>query len=471
MFRNDVRTRLTLWHIGGLSLVLIGFSLVIHLRHERDLARRMDADLKFVASSSVITLQHEGEEAAAAGKSLSEMDPDFLSEHLAQLRPAALVLDDAGKILVDKAVSGVDARKLPRRLTDLPRVETGTIQTVDGFRVVTARIPLGTPQKDYFLLVGEPTATIQSEMALLRRTLLISCPIAVLVVGALGWFLVGKTLEPVQRMSEQARSMGDGNLGRRLVVENPGDELGFLAQTFNDLLGRVQAAFERQRQFMVDASHELRTPLSVIRTTTEVTLSADSRMEAEYREALNITDEQVRRLTRIVEDMFLLARDDAAQAVVRADSLYLDETVEEAVRAIRVLAAGFEVRVELESMPEMPFRGDAALLRQLFLNLLDNAVKHTPADGVVRVCGGIDAGRYIIQVTDTGPGIPDALKPFIFDRFFRGDSARPNQCSLVGAGAGLGLSIARRISELHHGTLELTDSNPTGSCFTVNLPG
>lgn len=469
MPRFDVRTRLTLWHIGILSAVLLGFSLVIYFWHGRDLSRRMDADLLFVSSASVVTLQHEAEEAAAVGKTITEMEPDFLSEHLIQFRPAILVADGRGTILVDKPVSGNPRATLPRGVLEKKGKSEQSLQMFDGFQVVCRRIDVGPSNQTFFLFVGDPVASIQAEMAFLRRSLLISCPVAVLLVGLLGWFLVGKTLGPVQSMAEQARSISEESLGRRLTVENPHDELGFLALTFNELLGRVQAAFERQRQFMVDASHELRTPLTVIRTTTEVTLSAAARPETEYREALQITDEQVRRLSRIVEDMFLLTRGDAGQSVARREALYLDETVAEAVRAIRVLAEEKEIAVTLEPMPEMPFQGDEALLRQLFLNLLDNAVKFSPPGGEVRIQGKIEAESYVFSVTDTGPGIPEAIAPYVFDRFVRGDAARTNQCSLFGGGAGLGLSIAKRIAELHHGAVTLQKSDLSGSVFSVQF--
>jgi heavy metal sensor kinase len=470
MARFDVRTRLTLWHIGTLAAVLLAFSLVIHFWHGRDLARRMDGDLLFVSAASVVTLQHEAEEAAALGKTIIEMEPDFLSEHLIQFRPAILVADGQGTILVDKPVSGNPRATIPRGVPVAARTTDQNPHTIDDFRVVCRRIDVGPPNQTFFLAVGDPVASIQAEMAFLRRSLLISCPVAVAFIGLLGWFLVGKTLAPVKLMAEQARAIGEESLGQRLAVENPHDELGYLAQTFNQMLGRVQAAFERQRQFMVDASHELRTPLTVIRTTTEVTLSDDARHETEYREALRITDEQVRRLSRIVEDMFLLTRGDAGQRVARFEALYLDETVAEAVRAIRVLAEEKEIAVTFEPMPEMPFQGDESLLRQLFLNLLDNAVKFSPSGGEVRVQGRIEAQSLVFTVTDNGPGIPEIITPYIFDRFVRGDSARTNQRSLVGGGAGLGLSIARRIAELHNGKLKLVETGPEGSAFSVHLP-
>lgn len=470
MARFDLRTRLTLWHIGMLSAVLLAFSLVIYFWFGRDLSRRQDAELLFVAGASIATLQHEAEEAATLGKTVSEMEPDFLSEHLVQFRPAILVANGQGVILVNKPVTGNPAATIPRVLVEKRGATEPDIQTVDGFRVVFKRIGVGGHNQTFYLVVGDPVGSIQAEMAFLRKTLLVSCPVAVLLVGALGWFLVGKTLVPVRTMAGQAREIGEENLGRRLAVENPHDELGYLAQTFNQMLGRVQAAFDRQRQFMVDASHELRTPLTVIRTTTEVTLSAPVRRETEYREALRITEEQVRRLARIVEDMFLLTRGDAGQSVARAEALYLEETVAEAVRAIRVLAEEKSIAVILEPLPEMPFHGDETLLRQLFLNLLDNAVKFSGPGGEIRLQGRIESTTYVFTVRDCGPGIPDAIKPHIFERFVRGDAARSNQCSPVGGGAGLGLSIAKRIVELHNGKLSLDETGPSGSLFSVHFP-
>jgi heavy metal sensor kinase len=271
-------------------------------------------------------------------------------------------------------------------------------------------------------------------------------------------------------MSQQAQRIGAENLDQRLPVANPHDELGHLAASFNALLCRLSDSFARQRQFMADASHELRTPLSVVHTTTAVTLEREHRAEGEYREALKIINEQTRRLTRIVEDMFLLARADAGRQPLHPSNFYFDELLAEAARAASVLSARKGVEVVLAPVPEVLYHGDHDLLRQMLLNLLDNAIKYTPPGGSIRVHLQQQKTQYLITVADTGIGIPPEAQPHLFERFYRVDKARARTALSNGSGAGLGLAIARWIAEAHNGRLELQRSDQTGSAFVALLP-
>ncbi|MGH9769897.1 MAG: sensor histidine kinase, partial [Blastocatellia bacterium] len=297
------------------------------------------------------------------------------------------------------------------------------------------------------------------------------------------FFLARKSLAPVVAMSERARQISAENLERRLPVANPRDELGQLAATFNELLARLDASFNLQRQFMADASHELRTPLSVMRTTAQVTLEKPRRNENEYRDALAMINDQTRRLARIVDDMFTLARADAGRRPLTMTSFYLDELVGETARAASVLATRKGVTVETAKPTEVPYYGDEDLLRQMLLNLLDNAIRHTPAGGAVRVSLTQFGPGCEVVVADTGEGIPVEAQPHIFERFYRVDKARSrsntdangnganNQgANNQGGGSGLGLSIALWVAEAHGGTIKLLRSDQTGAAFSVALP-
>jgi signal transduction histidine kinase len=227
----------------------------------------------------------------------------------------------------------------------------------------------------------------------------------------------------------------------------------------------------RQRQFMADASHELRTPLFAVQAAADVTLQRGHREEGEYRDALGLVADQARRLTRIVEEMFTLARADAGHLPLRRAPLYLDEVLADVGRAARVLAEPRRVTVELPAGPESPLVGDEDLLRRMVLNLVDNAIKHSPPGGVVRV--GLDrAGdAYRVTVSDQGPGIPAEARERVFERFFRLDAARArDDAGSGGSGAGLGLAIARWVAEAHGGRLELVRSDAAGTLFAATLP-
>jgi signal transduction histidine kinase len=270
-------------------------------------------------------------------------------------------------------------------------------------------------------------------------------------------------------MASQARLMGAENLHDRLEVPNRRDELGQLAISFNQLLERLEKSFELQRRFVADASHELRTPVAILRGETEVTLSKPDRPPAEYRETLSILRDESQRLAHIVEDLFTLTRADAGQYPLTLGGLYLDELASDVLHHARSLAIAKDIILSSSIDPELPLDADESLLRRMLLNLLDNAIKYTPEGGTVSLCCRKLDRQYVVSVADTGPGIPSDIQPRIFERFFRADKTRSRFEGDTG-GAGLGLSIARWIAEAHHGRLELTRSDSSGSTFTAYLP-
>jgi two-component system, OmpR family, sensor kinase len=267
-------------------------------------------------------------------------------------------------------------------------------------------------------------------------------------------------------MAERARHIGADDLSARLPVANPRDELGRLAATFNDLLNRLEASLTQQRQFMADASHELRTPVTTTRTAAAVALQQAHRSEEEYRETLAIVEQQTTRLSRIVEDMFTLARADAGSYPVRCTPMYLDEVVDDVVRAARVLADTQQVSIESATVETASFSGDEELLRRLIGNLLDNAVRHARPHTAVQVELKEEGANYVLFVSDSGEGIPAEIQPHIFERFFRGDTARTS----AAGGAGLGLALTRWIARAHGGDVTLVRSSHDGTTFAAVLP-
>jgi two-component system OmpR family sensor kinase len=243
-----------------------------------------------------------------------------------------------------------------------------------------------------------------------------------------------------------------------------------LARVVNDLLDRLQRAFAQQQRFVADASHELRTPTAILRTEADVTLSREHRSEEEYRASIGVMRDAVRRLTRIVDDLFLLARADSGHLPLRREPIYLEELVHDVTRSVRSVAESRSVRVDLRNVVEAPFVGDADLLGRVLLNLLDNAIKHSPSGASVDVEMARRDGHYEILIADAGPGIPPEAQDRVFERFFRADVARARNESSTTSGAGLGLAIARRIAELHSGQLDLVESRPGMTRFRVTLP-
>ncbi len=466
---DSVRTRLTVWYVGVLALVLIAFSMGVYALHARNLHRRLDMGLRSALQSMAVLFVLEREE----GETEKEAAISVVSE-LSYPKMAMAVFDVEGRLLAEKP--GDFHTPLPQ-LNEMAGDAIGLLTLPLGkaghdhaWRVAAQRVKVVPTEPPYLIVVSQSLENITEELRLLRQVFYLAVPLALGLAGISGWLLARKSLAPVAAMSEHARRISAENLDERLPVVNSRDELGRLAAAFNELLARLSAAFDQQRQFMADASHELRTPLYVIRTATDVTLEQLHRNEAEYRDALAMINQQSRRMTRIVENMFTLARADAGRRELDRADFYLDELLTEAVRAAQVLAERKNVKIELEPAPETPYRGDESLVRQMLLNLLDNAIKYTPPEGLIRVSLAQLDSTLEITVSDTGVGIPPEAQTRIFDRFYRVDKARSHSENGDGGGAGLGLSIARWIAEAHHGRLELKSSGAAGSSFAVSLP-
>jgi two-component system, OmpR family, sensor kinase len=297
-------------------------------------------------------------------------------------------------------------------------------------------------------------------------------------------------LRPVDQMTQAARRIGAERLAERLEGVETDDELGRLARTLNEMLARLEAGFTQIRRFSADASHELRTPLTILKGEIEVALRS-AREPAEYERVLASALEEVERMARLVDDLLMLSRADAGALRWEKGPVEMDRLVEEVAKQGEVLGRGREIQVGIQSLEPLIVHGDELRLRQLLLNLVDNAVKYTPQGGRVtlslrRVGGESDGPTGLpadaspgpsiprssdvpaaeIVVQDTGVGIPAEALPRIFERFYRVDDARSREAG----GTGLGLCIARTIAEAHEGRIEVASVPGVGSTFTVRLP-
>ena len=462
---DTVRGRLTLWYVSALALILILFGVAVYVIFSRALHRRVDQELRATIEISITSLNHDTQE----GQSPPSAAQSTAAE-LSHPQQAMMIFDDSGQLLATHRGEEDFPVQLPER-AGIPEADvylyTVTNQNKRNHRLAVRRVTIPPANTPYIILASQPLRLVEAELESLREILYFAAPIVLLLAGFGGWFLARQGLAPVTAMARSAREIGAGSLDRQLPVVNARDELGQLATTFNELLARLNAAFQEQRRFMADASHELRNPLSVMSTAAGVTLKKEHRSEDEYREALQIVAEQTRRLSRIVNDMFMLARADSGQYPLRRRTLYLDDLLEEVARAGAVLATDKSASVKLTNLPEAVFHGDEDLLRQMLLNLVDNAVKFTPPDGVVTLSLERYDNNYLLSVADSGPGIPAEERQHIFERFYRADRKRSR---VPDGGAGLGLSISRWIARAHDGDIELGDSETPGSKFIVRLP-
>jgi heavy metal sensor kinase len=287
---------------------------------------------------------------------------------------------------------------------------------------------------------------------------------AILSIGG-GWFLANKSLRPVDTVTKTAREITAHNLDQRLPTTDVNDEIGRLSSTFNEMIARLNASFQQMRQFSVDASHELRTPLTIMRGEAEMALRSPKN-DDQYRAVLASTIEEIARLTSIIDSLATLSKADVGQVDVHFESVNLKEMMDELYEDAEILAAKKEIDVKIDYMEDALISGDKVRLRQLLLNLVDNAIKYTPSKGHVSLALTNDNGYAKISVQDTGIGIPPNEIGKIFDRFYRVDKARSRDLG----GSGLGLSIVKWIVELHHGHIGVESELGKGSTFTVWLP-
>ena len=292
----------------------------------------------------------------------------------------------------------------------------------------------------------------------------ISIPAVFLSIGG-GWWLMRKALAPVAALTQAAERIDERNLGDQLPRTRNGDELDRLTEVLNRMTARLHDSFTRIREFTLHASHELKTPLTILCGETETVLR-DELLTPAQREHCASQLEELRRLTRIVDGLTLLAKADAGLIRLELAPLRLDELVRDALADTRILALSSGIRVELTACEEMTVRGDPHRLRQLLLNLADNAVKYNHPRGAITMALHRAGDTAEFSIANTGPGIPPKSLPRVFDRFFRGDSAHSSDVE----GCGLGLSIAQWIVSAHHGTVTIESVPSQLTTVTVRLP-
>jgi heavy metal sensor kinase len=293
--------------------------------------------------------------------------------------------------------------------------------------------------------------------------LLLPIALAASIFGGLA--LANRALRPVADITTRAQRITAENLDQTIPVRNAGDELGRLSSTINDMIRRLHDSFAHVRQFSADASHELRTPLTIMRGEIELGLRSPKSPE-EYRELLESTLEEIMRLTTIVDNLLTLDKADQGTAQAAFSEVDLQGLVEELYEDTELLAARKGITIQLRTSTPITIVGDRGRLRQLFLNLVDNAIKYTPDGGGVSLALERHNGSAVFEVSDTGVGIAEEELGRIFDRFYRVDKARSRELG----GSGLGLSIAKWIAELHRGTITVRSEPRRGSTFTVTLP-
>ena len=480
---NSFRARLALWNVGVLGVVLVGFCqaqrFCVHTGMtqgiDRELAARADrvasGVLEFGSWNDLSGKEVRGE-LAPVRDPMASLEADV--ERVAAFRRPRL-LNAAGACIDPWGASGPwDPRSVPDALAG--RRGYSTIMA-DGERVRVLSQPL---VRDGRVIGAVQVAREMGEFEQVRdrqlRMLMALIPFALLLSGAGALVLTDRGLRPVREVARAAQEIGAGDLSRRLAVTGT-DELAQLAATFNGMLARLEeafrhceqaygdlrAAFDQQQRFTADASHELRTPLTRIKVSASLALSGAQPPSA-YRKALEIVDEAADQMHRLLHDLLLLARSGAGRLRMRLDALDLREILEQVASAVPPPGRAIILDVRV---PSLPVRGEADALNRLFANLLENALRYTPASGRITLSGWTENNEVVLQVADTGEGIPPEHLPHVFERFYRADAARNRDRG----GTGLGLSICESIVAAHHGTIAIVSEPGRGTVVTIRLPG
>ncbi|MBL8179524.1 MAG: HAMP domain-containing protein [Bryobacterales bacterium] len=359
-----------------------------------------------------------------------------------------------------------------RQLDGLPMPGEG----VDGYSQRSMQLPNGPPVRLISRMhpVGGKPLLIRlgiSEVHLWESFLRTLAELGAVAAAALcmaaagGYFLVQRTLRPMEAMARRAREINAEQLNARLPVSDGEDELGHLAMAFNETLGRLERSFQQLRRFTSDAAHELRTPLTAIRSVGEVGLR-ERGGETRYRETIESMLEEATRLGRLVEGLLAMARADAGQVKLQKTPAPLLRQAREVAALLEVLAEEKHQQLSVSGEDGVLADADPVILRQILINLTDNAIKYSPAGGKIAIRVKADGGMGVVEVTDSGPGIAAEHRERIFDRFYRVDEARARQTG----GVGLGLAIAKWGAQAHGGELELTGSLEEGCTFRLSIP-
>ena len=447
----SLRVRLTVWYTAALTVVLLAAAVAVLWQQQRIGMRRTDRELAGLTETVSNVLQDELRESSA---------------HPAEEVLTTLALHDRAVAIFsgERRLAAAWNGLVPVAAPDLP-IDGSAAWTVgtgaDGWRLHAVRRRIeSTP---YTVLTAAPLTDLARERRELLEAMAVGIPAAGLLAALAGLWLASIGLRPITEMASRAAQIapnGEEDLGH----SDRDDEIGQLTAAFNGLVARLRGALQTQRRFMADASHELRTPVSVIRSAADVTLARDRRSEEEYREALGIVDAEARRAARLVDDMLVLARADGGGYPLQPEPLYLNELVDDCARALSVLARERQVRIETAPHGDTSIFGDEGLLRRMLVNVIQNAVQHSPAGHRVAVAIVPNGRSVAIEITNSGAMIADADRDRIFDRFVQLDAARR------GSGSGLGLPIARWIAEAHGGAVTLKVSNPGATTFSITLP-
>lgn len=456
----SIRTRITLWYLLLLTIVVVTVSAVLVVRLQSGLIAGLDEGLATRAAQISLGLQRgcEGEFRDVSDASLVGLP---LGESAAQLlAPDGSVRESTGDAAANQPL--IDQASVGQILNGgTYRATVSTVPDAEPFRILAVALPAG--QCNGVIAVATSQDSIARSVRQLTILLLVAGPGVIFLAGAGGWWLTGRALSPVARMTEEADAIGVERLDERVEVPAADDELRHLATTLNSMLDRLARGLEDRRRFVADASHELRTPLAVMRSELDVGLR-DPDLQGSARETLTSTAQEVERMQAIVENLLTLARADDGSLGLLREELDLLQVATDIATAAEPSAKAADVHIAVSGPPARAY-ADRLRIEQVLSNLLQNAIRYSPPASEVCI-ETWDDGRVVgCSVRDAGPGVPGHMSERIFERFVRGDHARSPD-----GGSGLGLAISREIVGAHGGDIWLDAGSNGGATFSFHVP-
>lgn len=453
---KTLRVRFAVWTAGLFLVVLTGFSTYVYISLARGLYAERDDSLTLNASQFIASLHIEGEQIIISDSFQENPENAGLREQGYTIQ----IFNSQAELL---QTFGVYHELLPRVSSAISSPFFSTSKdssTGIDIRVYTTPV-VENGQLIAILQVAQSLEDIEATLQRLLLILLVSVPLLVFISGLSGYWLAARALRPIDQITGMARRISAEDLSARLNIPNTNDEVGRLAETFDNMLSRLEESFQRERQFTSDASHEFRTPLTVMKAVLG-RIRKKPRTSKEYQQALEELSEEVDRLETLTEELLHLARSDGRKdpAFEAIDLSTLVEDVSDAMYPL-MESKGLSFTRQIEA--DLCLRGDSDDLIRLFVNLLDNAIKFTE-QGEIRLTAGLQDNVINIVISDTGRGVDTRHLPHIFDRFYRIDESRTTP------GSGLGLAIAKDIVQRHQGRIEVSSTLNSGSVFTVLFP-
>ena len=455
------RTRLWVGHVVVLGLMLAIAALGADWALRRVILGRVDDEILALAHTEAAALKDD----PTVPPRILEITPGPPS--FARLDKLVQIADLDGRVVARSA--SLASSRLPTRPDLLARVRAGEIAfaTVTSFAEPIRMVSMPTD-------VGGNRYVIQVAMSLddayaatrIGRWLFLSMSVVILaVIGLTGALLARRALRPIDQMVSRARRIGEANLADRLPHPGTADEIGRLVETLNEMLGRLERSFEVRRMFSADASHELRSPVSRLRAELEVALRRP-RQAAEYEEALRSCLDEVERVQGMIEELLELAHLETTDDAERPEPVAVTDLVAAALFAVQPRAESQGVAIVAEAVPDVLVNAAPVAAKVALTNILDNAVKFSPAGARVRVAVTAAHDEAVIAVSDAGPGVSPEEAERLFEPFYRGKASHATGA----AGVGLGLAISRVLVQRQGGRISLNGSGPEGATFSVHLP-